>query len=93
MKFLLFLIVCVYFGQNKLAKARNPATGLSDQKFRLRKGKFYERPETKIFIALSKKKIFLSNFFLFTFFQVGVMFLSINVKRSNYAPKDLVGNL
>ena len=83
MNFLLFLIVCGYFGQNKLAKAINPTTGLSDQKFR----KFYESLETKFFIALSKKKIFLSNFFLFTFFQVEpAMFLRINVKRSNYAP-------
>ena len=64
MNFLLFLIVCGYFGQNKPVKAMNPTTGLSDRKFR----KFYESLETKIFIALSKKKIFLSNFFLFTFF-------------------------
>ena len=67
MKFLLFLIVCVYFGQNKLSKATNPTTGLSDRKFHLRKGKFYERLDTKIFIALSKKKIFIKLLFIYYF--------------------------
>ena len=69
MKFLLFLIVCVYFGQNKLSKATNPTTGLSDRKFHLRKGKFYERLDTKIFIALSKKKNFYQTSFYLLFFK------------------------
>ena len=65
MNFLLFLIVCGYFGQNKLAKAINPTTGLSDQKFR----KFYERLETKFFIALSKKKNFFIKLLFIYFFS------------------------